>query len=280
MPGGKRWLGKEVRILLGAVRRFPGFRQLISSSRQRNQDLWREISSELGELGYLRTPDQCRGKWMALKRTFFKAMGNVVLRGQPVDPRFLPHYTKIKSIWERAGRPRFRQRLAPGFINQVTQREPQETSSNRRSEVIVIPSGTDSERDWLAEELPSTSNEQEQRCEDHQDWQRSPTPPEHTVGQETAEASTSPTHPHVKNQFQSHSPPEHGASPAAGARNNLREEAEAADMQGGSVESVLQRILQTMENFATDTSSQMQHISSNLVQMKELLRAHRKNYMA
>ncbi|XP_030047672.1 uncharacterized protein LOC115461767 [Microcaecilia unicolor] len=224
MPGGKRWLGKEVRILLGAVRRFPGFRQLISSSRQRNQDLWREISSELAELGYLRTPDQCRSKWMALKRTFFKAMDNVVLRGQPVDPRFLPHYTKIKSIWERAGRPRFRQRLAPGFINQVTQREPQETSSNRRSEVIVIPSGTDSERDWLAEELPSTSNEQafssqqrinnlliwsrsptppEQRCEDHQDWQRSPTPPEHTVGQETAEASTSPTHPHVKNQFQS-----------------------------------------------------------------------------
>ncbi|XP_030048605.1 uncharacterized protein LOC115462762 [Microcaecilia unicolor] len=64
-----------------------------------------------------------------------------------------------------------------GFINQVTQIEPQETSSNRTSEVIVIPSGTDSERDSLAEELPSTSNEQEQRCEDHPDWQRSPTPP-------------------------------------------------------------------------------------------------------
>ncbi|XP_029437899.1 uncharacterized protein LOC115078928 isoform X2 [Rhinatrema bivittatum] len=91
-------------------------------------------------------------------------------------------------------------------------------------------------------------------------------------------------------------PPEHGASPAAGAGTMLGDQAAAADLQGVSVVSLLQSMQQILtqllhtsqqqqallESLANDTISHMHLISDNLVQVGEtlqemLLRARSKN---
>nr|XP_033791703.1 myb-like protein Q isoform X2 [Geotrypetes seraphini] len=224
MSGLNRWLPKEVRILLGTVRRSPSVIQLMSSSNQPNEDLWRDISNQLAELGYQRSPDQCRGKWKVLKKQLFRAM-------EDQNPVSFPYYNKMEGIWVKAGKPLFRERRISVLLlnnkNQVVNTEPQETSSNKRSDTISIPKRTDSERSWSDEEQPSTSNEQGQRAnnlldwpksptppwqrsEDHLDWQRSPTLPEHPVSRETVDSPTSPTHTQVKNESQPR--PHHRAS--------------------------------------------------------------------
>nr|XP_033791730.1 uncharacterized protein LOC117356527 isoform X2 [Geotrypetes seraphini] len=94
------------------------------------------------------------------------------------------------------------------------------------------------------------------------------------------------------------SPPEHGASPAAGAGTMLGDQASAADMQGGSVVSLLQSMQQILaqllhtsqqqqtllESLANDTVSHLSLISDNLVQVGEtlqemLLRTHHRDQM-
>ncbi|XP_030048598.1 uncharacterized protein LOC115462756 isoform X2 [Microcaecilia unicolor] len=91
-------------------------------------------------------------------------------------------------------------------------------------------------------------------------------------------------------------PPEHGASPAAGAGTTLGNQAAAADMQGGSVVSLLQSMQQILtqllhtsqqqqvllESLANDTVSHLNLISDNLLQVGEtlqemLLKAHHRN---
>nr|XP_033785133.1 accessory gland protein Acp36DE-like [Geotrypetes seraphini] len=148
----KRWQPQEVTQLLDAVGRSSGCGQLMSSSREANQMLMQRIRRAMSSP---RTPDQLRSKWKALKREFFA----VRERRSPGNRPF-PYYATMRQIWIKAGRPPYGDRQFSDIRNRVVRTEPQETNSNRRSEAILIPKRTDSERSWSDEERPSTSNEQ------------------------------------------------------------------------------------------------------------------------
>ncbi|XP_029442313.1 uncharacterized protein LOC115082203 [Rhinatrema bivittatum] len=281
MPAGQLWLAKEVRLLLGEVRQSPALEQLMTSSTRPNEVFWQKIRGMLAVLGYERSVAQCRAKWRILKQRFREEWEARLEAGDEETPqgRCRPEYYKmLRKLWERAGRPPFPERRLSGVRNSTVRMERQEArpnityvlSSQEGEEEGGRQNRPENERASLEDQQPSTSGVQdvrniEGRVERQIYWPYSSR--EENGRPNSAENPQAWSHIGEAEE----APPELGASPAAEAGNMLEDQAAAADLQGESVLSVLQSMQQTMERFTTANISQLQSISSRLLNMEKTL---------
>uniref|UniRef100_A0A8D0G6Z0 KRAB domain-containing protein n=1 Tax=Sphenodon punctatus TaxID=8508 RepID=A0A8D0G6Z0_SPHPU len=105
---GPTWRVPEVLLLLRLIQQSPSLRVLMSSSSAPSTDAWRRIVVGMAEAGYPRTLDQARNKWKRLKANFFAA------GSRPPRNSHLPnYYYKIRTIWQAANCPEFKDRHRP-----------------------------------------------------------------------------------------------------------------------------------------------------------------------
>ncbi|XP_042306574.1 zinc finger protein 232-like [Sceloporus undulatus] len=109
---GQRWEGKEVVALLNGIRSSPALALLMSSSSQRGQQHWEKIKDQLQAQGYTRNIDQLRSKWKQLKTDFFAA-GRPAAEGKERPSVIPPYFNRMRSVWDAAGRPPFKDRHLP-----------------------------------------------------------------------------------------------------------------------------------------------------------------------
>ncbi|XP_053146220.1 zinc finger and SCAN domain-containing protein 20-like [Hemicordylus capensis] len=109
---GQRWEGKEVVALLSSIRTSPALALLMSSSSQRGQQHWERIRDQLLAQGFHRNIDQLRSKWKQLKTDFFAA-GRPAAEGKERPTNIPPYFNRMRSLWDAAGRPPFKDRHLP-----------------------------------------------------------------------------------------------------------------------------------------------------------------------
>nr|XP_060616405.1 zinc finger protein 232-like [Anolis sagrei ordinatus] len=109
---GQRWEGKEVVALLNGIKSSPALALFMSSSSQRGQQHWEKIKDQLQAQGYTRNIDQLRSKWKQLKTDFFAA-GRPAAEGKERPPIIPPYFNRMRSVWDAAGRPPFKDRHLP-----------------------------------------------------------------------------------------------------------------------------------------------------------------------
>ncbi|XP_032941567.1 uncharacterized protein LOC117010753 isoform X2 [Catharus ustulatus] len=170
MPRGRAWTQAEVSSLLSLVEGSGGAALLMASTSRPNEALWREISQGLAEAGYERSVAQCRSKWKALKQAFHSERVRRRRTGHHLALLLPPHYRAVKSIWQAAGQPVFRERRMP--------------------DPVKLPSRKC--RSALATRSPS-----------------SPEPPEHDIGGDTSSTLLSPVLQRAKDEPKSSADGDH-----------------------------------------------------------------------
>ncbi|XP_053565390.1 uncharacterized protein LOC128655848 isoform X3 [Bombina bombina] len=106
MPRGEIWLPEELKVLFKVVQDSCDL-DILMSSRHANAVEWEPISREIVRYGFRRTWQQCRAKWKALRRAFHLENEHKLLHGTHSDKR-PPSYSIMLKMWQKAGRPVFR----------------------------------------------------------------------------------------------------------------------------------------------------------------------------
>ncbi|XP_075451398.1 uncharacterized protein LOC142492560 isoform X3 [Ascaphus truei] len=106
MPRGELWLPEELKVLFKVVQDSCDL-DILMSSRHANAVEWEPIAREMVRHGFRRTWQQCRAKWKALRRAFHLENEHKLLHGTHSDKR-PPSYSIMLKMWQKAGRPVFR----------------------------------------------------------------------------------------------------------------------------------------------------------------------------
>uniref|UniRef100_A0ACB8E9A2 Uncharacterized protein n=1 Tax=Sphaerodactylus townsendi TaxID=933632 RepID=A0ACB8E9A2_9SAUR len=116
-PAPKRWQWREQGMVLLGSPSCQALNMMFSSIRNRgyaallmgslylpNVHAYRAISRALDRAGYVRTEEQVRTKWKALKKEFYSVVQ--VWGGVPKESSWPAEYASLRQLWCAAGRPR------------------------------------------------------------------------------------------------------------------------------------------------------------------------------